>query len=318
MIDDPELDKKLLNGKHDFTVGDQISYQLITRVPENISNQQYTKFTLTDLPNDYVQIDQDSIAVSFDGQEYSESSGLFELWKNTPETGFTLNFNLDLLHDLKGQELVVTYQAKLLEVPENSIDRELINTATLDWGNGTLTDEEWVVTSGKRFVKKDANDTTKLLANAKFVVKNTDGKYLKQTSGGTSWLTVPETAITSGSYQDYGLTVLTSGSDGTFNIKGLSYGSYQLVEVAAPDGYQLLSQPVSFTVSANSYQLFEGEQRLASAALDVLNDPSGTLPSTGGKVLPSTGEKQLILITLSGILLLGLMLMIARRRENRE
>src|SRR5699024_6379582 len=59
-------------------------------------------------------------------------------------------------------------------------------------------------------------------------------------------------------------TKFISKADGTFEVKGLAYGSagdtaaeasskYYLVEVNAPKGYAKLQNPFEFTVNASSY-----------------------------------------------------------------
>lgn len=61
--------------------------------------------------------------------------------------------------------------------------------------------------------------------------------------------------------------VLKSGPDGTFSISGLPYGTYYLWELAPPEGFRLLSQPVKFVVEKGSTGL----------VLEIENQP-GTPP----------------------------------------
>ncbi len=78
-------------------------------------------------------------------------------------------------------------------------------------------------------------------------------------------------------------------ADGKAVISGLAYGTYYLVELKAPDGYNLLSAPVVININDTSHL----------AGNEVLVDNSAKF------VLPVTGGEGTILFTLAGALLIG-------------
>ena len=94
------------------------------------------------------------------------------------------------------------------------------------------------------FTKTDADDETKApLAGAEYALSKADGTRVSVTGqdGGYAY-------STSGKESS-----CVTGTDGTFTITGLPWGSYSLSEIKAPAGYELSSDPVTFTVGKDQY-----------------------------------------------------------------
>ena len=103
--------------------------------------------------------------------------------------------------------------------------------------------------------------TREKLSGAKFNLYTSDGKAIK-TVGSTGSYNYTENS--SGSAE------LTVGSDGTLKVGELPYGAYYFKEVKAPDGYELSSETVSFTIAekdAKATVTFLNESRKGSATL---------------------------------------------------
>lgn len=156
------------------------------------------------------------------------------------------------------------------------------NKATIN-PNKTTTDtgKKKEVYSGKITIEKvDANDNTMKLKGAKFVVidqasKDTTGvKYLKydatanNNNGAFDW----KNSLTDA-------TVYETGDDGTVAISGLAAGTYYLLEIEAPQGYNVLTdaQPVTLTKGVDGEK---GDLLLVTS--QVANNKGALLPSTGG------------------------------------
>ena len=86
---------------------------------------------------------------------------------------------------------------------------------------------------------------------------------------------------------------------GTFCIHNLEDGAYTLIEVKAPDGYQLPTSNITFTV-------MDGEVKSTSSGNSVDSGTSINVPNTsGGTVLPETGGPGTTLMSISGLLIVA-------------
>ena len=82
--------------------------------------------------------------------------------------------------------------------------------------------------------------------------------------------------------------VLKSGDDGKFFVRDLTYGTYEIWETKAPDGYTLLQGSLKFEINDNSFE-------------KVLIIENTTKPP-----IPKTGDITLIVLVIAGAVMIGL------------
>ena len=196
-----------------------------------------------------------------------------------------------------------------------TMGEDIPNRATLDYTNSvgfvyhTVSDEPVVYTGGVSILKYDAENPTKTLAGAVFQVARAAtqdeidaGLARKLTIGGQETYVVFVQF-----YTDAALTVkadtVTTGADGTALIYGLAYGEYYLVETKAPEGYNLLSQPLSMAIGETSH----------------LEDSSVRVANSSRLILPPTGGIGTVVFTAAGLVLVGAAaaLVVSRKKESR-
>ena len=114
------------------------------------------------------------------------------------------------------------------------------------------------------------------------------------------------------------------GSDGRFTIPTngiklthLPDGTYQLTEITAPAGYNLLADPISFVIENG--QLKQPKTASEVVKLDSANK-TVTIYNTAGIALPETGGMGTLMTTMSGMALmliaLGYLILVKRREKG--
>lgn len=108
--------------------------------------------------------------------------------------------------------------------------------------------------------------------------------------------------------------ILTSNAEGQFEIKGLEYGKYDLVEKTAPKGYAKLNGPIEFEVKEGSYTgvecdiNYEQDQTQVKDAKCIENKKVS---------IPQTGGIGTVIFTVVGVMLmLGAAFALKRRKED--
>lgn len=181
----------------------------------------------------------------------------------------------------------VTYQGVLTDDATlgstiSEEDQKNINRAKINPNETTAdTGKKQEVYSGEITIHKvDANEKTKKLEGAKFVVidkasKDAEGvKYLKyvetanEGKGAFSWKDSLGEA-----------TVYTTDKNGAVKISGLAAGTYYLLEIEAPEGYNVLTAPYEVTLTKG---VDDKKVDHLLATPEVANNKGALLPSTGG------------------------------------
>jgi fimbrial isopeptide formation D2 family protein/LPXTG-motif cell wall-anchored protein len=266
--------------------------------------------------------------------------------------GFTVTFsdlsNTSGVPALGDGYIVVEYTAKLnsnasVQVPTNPGNPTEVyltysnNPNNADGtGTGVTPKDEVVVYTFRLPISKVDGSTEPLsLTGATFAIFAAEADAITA-AGDPNTVANFATALTfSGSAGSYirsttGSYTLADNGSGAYAINGLDQGTYYLVEIAAPAGYNRLSAPVAVTIDptyndgARSSAYVDGH--IPDATLDqltavtvnsgtqltVINQAGVTLPETGGM-----GTKVFIIGGLA-LLLLALILIIARKKSSSQ
>lgn len=300
-----QSDKKTLNDNrshHDFTAGEKINYTIETVVPWNIANKKV--YTITDNPSKGLIMDADTIQIE------GLASNKYTVKKNA-DNGFTITITAANLAAFAGKTLKTTVKGHLSIEDLTLIDTGIPNKATAKVDNEAHHEvkSEEVFTGGKKFVKVDGSNQSKTLAGAQFqlvIVKN--GQVVKYAHGNEKDGYTFDTNNTN-------VATKTTGENGQFEFAGLKYSesleageSYAVKEVKAPTGYDLLKDPVLFTVAKDSYKTVQ-----AADGQKISNTKKGGF-------LPSTGGMGIVLFIVAGVVVMagaaGAMIARRNRREN--
>lgn len=175
----------------------------------------------------------------------------------------------------------------------------------------TPKDYVWVFTYESNNNKVD--DANKPLTGAKFQIKNGDTVIKLVDKGNGEYVVADQSLALStseGASPKIVDTMVSTGTDAKFNIKGLDAGTYTLVETAAPQGYKVAADTV-FHISA-THSEGKTENNVDTELADVTlatgkgNSLNHTIVDSSSSKLPSTGGMGTTLFVLGGGCMAGL------------
>lgn len=326
----------------DFAIGDTVTYQLTSKVPDMTGYNSYT-FKFTDTLSKGLDL-KAILSVKVGDTELKAGKTGDNTYLPTYTTNdngthtLTISFN-DFYNNFKnrtGETITVVYTATLNKDAVIGMNPNT-NKAVVEYSNdpksdGTGKSEPSIVdvhtfdfTIYKYYkTTTGATETKNPLAGAEFelykaneagdaadtnakinIVDETKGVYRQAT---------PEEA-------NAGFTSakIVSDADGKVLVKGLEAGTYYLRETKAPEGYNKLLSDIKVVIEANydtttgklkSYSVdytYNGKTTNGTAITDKDNHPEVAVENKTGAQLPSTGSKGALMVTLAGIVLFGVL-----------
>lgn len=322
----PTIDKDVKtdgNKSASFNIGDSFNWIIQPSVPVGID--EYKKFTVTDtIDSKLTFAGTDKVSVELNGNKLA--ADLYTV--SAPDGKVVVDFTEAGRKALAAAGSNAKLNIFIPTVINNTavMGQPIKNNATLTFDNGhgvttepggqnppvtpptvPPTDVPTVYTGGKKFIKTNGAGTN--LQGAVFVIKNAEGKYLVQDGNlKATWVDNKDAA-----------TKFTSKSDGSFEVKGLAYGTdgsnnkgatdYKIEEITAPAGYTLpTNRETSFTVNATSYYADPTAAQLTAAAPQEVINKKTEIPNTGG-----IGT---VIFTVVGLALMVLAFIMLRRRQQ--
>lgn len=212
-----------------------------------------------------------------------------------------------------GYSIVVDYTAELNSgavVGNSGNPNDITLTYSVHSGNTSTytTPEDTVITYTTNLALTKTNgkegDERRLLAGATFELYKLEADATDPEDP-NSWVLVDTQATGDGE----GGTTL-----GVANFTKVEQGTYKLVETVAPTGYNLLNDPIIFTVTANGLPetVENGTETITwstDSELIMVGETGilgGEVVNTAGFILPGTGGAGTALFTMGGIVLIAL------------
>lgn len=346
------------NDVADWNIGDAVPFKLIGTLPTNFADYDTYQYIFHDTLSAGLSLNQDTIHVymASDKAGTKDKKELHGYTVNVPGTeeenqcSFEVAF-ADLTNsETVGEEvtankyIIVEYTATLNKDAEiglpgnpNRVYLEFSNNPNSggEGDTGKTPEDKVIVFTYELDATKveggDGENAGKKLKDAEFKLYDANGKYV---------IVDDEGKVTGWADNEEGGSTLKSGEDGLFKVIGLDDGTYYLKETKAPDGYNMITDPIKIeikatTVNDQEWTAMEGPSDALTAleikvtvgstttsgtgdtesgivATDIENNKGAELPETGG--MGTT-----IFYVLGAILVLGAGgLLIARRRTDPE
>ena len=340
------------NDVADWNIGDAVPFKLIGTLPTNFADYDTYQYIFHDTLSAGLSLNRDSIKVYYASDKAGTGKTEIPSEKytvNVPGTEETDKCSFEVAFaDLTSVEgvtadkyIIVEYTATLNKDAEiglpgnpNKVYLEFSNNPN-SGGEGdtgkTPEDKVIVFTYELDVTKVDGEDANTKLKDAEFKLYDENGKYVIVDADGK---------VIGWADNEAGGSTLKSDENGLFKVSGLDDGTYWLKETKAPDGYNLITDPIKIeikatTVNDQDWTAMEGPADALTAleikvtvgstttsgtgdtesgivATDIENNKGAELPETGG--MGTT-----IFYVLGAILVLGAGgLLIARRRTDSE
>ena len=314
----------------DFGIGDTVTYQLTSKVPDMTGYTSYT-FKFTDTLSKGLDL-KAILSVKVESTELKAGktgANTYSLSYDKTNRILTVTLN-DFYNSYKnhtGETITVVYTATLNKDAVIGMNPNT-NKAVVEYSNdpttgGTGTSEPSIVdvhtfdfTIFKYYLK---NETKTALANAEFELYKANGEVagakvnIKKVEEGKYRVATPEEIATEGFKSD----VIVSGTNGKVLVKGLDAGTYYLRETKAPEGYNKLLSDIKVEIKPvydettgklTSYSVdytYNGKTTNGAAITNKTDSPEVAVENKTGAQLPSTGSKGALMVTLAGIVLFG-------------
>ena len=315
---DIDLEKKIVEGDKELdtntaNIGDDVQYKVTSSIPTYEANVDKDKLSYV-LTDTFTNLTYNKNAViTVGGTELKKGTD----YTITEEEGeFILSLTSDAILAHQGEDVVLTYSAKLSEDAvvddakgnPNHIKLEYTNNPNKKDSKGTLEDEVKTFTFGLKIHKVDKNNDTKDMAGAAFKVKdNATGEEIGTFEYGEN-----------GKITTTGLVITKDGNIAT--IKGLKDGEYTITETKAPAGYSMLSAPVVVEITdagkeaggeangVGKLSIVSGQGTVVTEVEDNngIIDLTVKIENSKGISLPETGAKTAMYCLYGGALLIVL------------
>lgn len=317
----PTVDKTVAdddsNGGSDAQIGDTLTFTLTSNVPELSEYDRFNVRFVDTLSKGLTFGKVTSVKIGaktlVEGESLSTADYTVKTAPEAEGTKLTVTLkDLKQLVDIKaGDQIVVTYTATL---NKDAVIAGAGNTnsAQIEWGTNPNNDFDGSSVPDKTYtytfdfqIKKVDGTSKNALADAEFQIKDDQNGIMNLVvvqAGNDTDAMVVRPAVAG---DDPVVTSIRTPESGLVKFQGFDEGTYKLVELKAPNGYNKLPHDLDVVISAKYGE--NGVLESSDVTIDGKQDQDGVfeIENNKGTLLPGTGGMGTVLFTLAGAALIG-------------
>ncbi len=344
----PDADGKIIS---DGAFGDEVKFQISVKATNYLDDKKIIEYTINDTIDPGLDYNKDSLVVTVGDKTLDAAAGEYTVeWDAATDHAFKLTIpwvdNADdknLLYDANSL-ITVTYTTTINKDAEIAGDgsdgnknKAKFEYITEDGEPHEDEREEETITYTYALGIQKTDEKGNPLAGATFGIKNPDGTDLwaVPVEGQPGVYEHAKDENVPGAVKEF-VTGTEGAAKGQIIIKGVREGVYEITELKAPDGYNMLTDPKTVEAQrtgATSYKktytvyydkdgnIVKEEEAESSQTYEFpFNVSEITIVNHSGTQLPSTGGIGTTLFyIIGGVLALGaLVLLVTRKRMSRE
>lgn len=303
-------------SKTNMEVGDIVTYTVTVTIPATTKAGE--TFTVHDTIDEHLALLDSSDKIAASAADYAITAvdgdgNAVTLTDGTLKTGETFAKQFTATADIIASgSVVLTYKAELLSTAADDtgyVNDAYTNTPSYETVPVTVKVYTFDFDLDKNFQGVEGDDAANY--SATFKLEDAEGNRISFVQTGTKYEKADSDDTTT-------VDTITINGTQVINVVGLAAGTYTLTELTTADGYNLLTDAITVTITDTSegetishtvtYQIGDGDE--ATGTVTVLNQSGSVLPSTGG--IGTT-----IFYIIGAILVIGAgVVLVTRRRMN--
>ncbi len=305
-------------SKTNMEVGDIVTYTVTVTIPATTKVGE--TFTVHDTIDEHLALLNASEEIAATAADYAINAVIggtttaVTLTDGTLKTGETFAKQFTATQAMiDAGSVVLTYKAELLSTAADDtgyVNDAYTNTPSYETVPVTVKVYTFDFDLDKNFQGVEGDDAANY--SATFKLEDADGTRISFVQDGTKYEKADSNDTTT-------VNTITINGTQVINVVGLAAGTYTLTELTTADGYNLLTDPITVTITDTTQ---DGDTTPSHTVSYTIGDEEGTGTVTvlnqSGSVLPSTGGiGTTIFYIIGAILVIGAgVVLVTRRRMN--
>lgn len=304
-------DEKTAN-KTNMEVGDIVTYTITVNIPTTYEVGE--EVTVHDTLDEHLKADLTTLVAKLGENEVTLTDGTKKVATETFAKKFTIT------EAMLGHAVVLTYDAELLSTAADDtgyVNTEFTNTSDYETPEKKVRVWTFDFDLDKEFVGATAAQNDEFTATFKLV--GPDNEQISFVKSGNNYVKADTDDTNT-------VNILTVNGTNVINVNGLEAGVYTLTELTTADGYNLLTESITVTITDTTPEAAKTDESINPThtvsykigSADAIESTTVTIQNNSGTRLPSTGGVGTTIFYVGGSILViaAVILLVTKRRMS--